>query len=298
MDFKKRIYAKWILSGEHSVLRSKPALVFPLTHYYIDFSYTDTEEPLSIKHSGQDQSGLDFSFSPLFEEALALVNKKRKDLKGVIYIDSQVPFGAGLGSSAILSVACALLFQHKSWIQKEDLKEIAKKLEDLFHKQSSGIDVAAVLEGKPLLFQGGEIQKYLEPSKLKPFLYLSYSGRRSSTFFSISKVEKFFKGQRQDDLAKIDEKMARSVELCLSAMMSEDRESMMKKLQEGLSLGEDCFRQFSLLSYDLESHSQKLKEAGALATKPTGSGLGGYVISLWDREVPKNLGIEFKPVSL
>ena len=297
MNFKKRIYAKWILSGEHSVLRSQPAIVFPLPHYYIDFSYKDEEDNLSIHHSGQDQAGLDFSFLPLFEESLKLIGKKRKDLKGIIEIDSHMPLGAGLGASAILSVACVLFFQHKSWIQKEDAPQIAKKLEDLFHKQSSGIDVAAVLEGKPLLFQNGKVKKYLEPSKIKPFLYLSYSGRRSSTFFSISKVKEFFK-DKQMSLERIDEEMTRSVEFCLSSMLLEDKPRMLKQLQDGISLGEDCFKQLGLLSYDLETHSQKLKKEGALATKPTGSGLGGYVISLWDKEAPTNIGIDFKPVSI
>ncbi len=297
MTFKKRIYAKWILSGEHSVLRSQPALVFPLTYYFINFSYMETKEVLRIHHSGQDQAGLDFSFLPLFEEALKLVGKKRKNLKGNIHIDSRIPFGAGLGASAILSVACALFFQHKSWIAKEDVKEIAKKLEDFFHKQSSGIDIVAVLESKPLLFQNGEVKKYLKPSKIKPFLYLSYSGRRSSTFFSISKVEEFFK-DKTSSLEKIDREMARSVNLCLLALDSEDKVSMLKNLKEALLLGEKCFEDLGLLSYDLKIHSQKLKQAGALATKPTGSGLGGYVISLWDQEAPKDIGIDFKPVSI
>ena len=297
MTFKKRIYGKWILSGEHSVLRSQPALVFPFTHYYVDFSFKQTQEALTIRHSGQDQAGLDFSFLPLFDEALSMVGQSRKNLQGEMVIDSKIPFGAGLGASAILSSACALFFEHQSWIPKEACFSFAKKLENLFHKTSSGVDVAGVLEGKALLFQNGKIQKYLEPSRIKPSLYLSYSGRRSSTFLSISKVKDFFK-DKSDLLQKIDQDMARSVELCMAALVSKEKELMLEKLTQGLLVGEKCFEDLGMLSYDLKKHSQILKQAGALATKPTGSGLGGYIISLWPKEAPKDIGVDFKPISI
>jgi len=295
MYFKKRIYAKWILSGEHSVLRSQPALVFPLNHYYIDFSYRNTADPLSIHYTGQDQTGLDYSFLSVLEEALKWTHKTREELRGTIQINSSMSFGVGLGGSAMLSAACALFFQYKSWIQKEDLKPMAKKLEDFFHKTSSGVDIVAVLEGKAVLFQKGEVIKYLEPTKHQPRLYLSYSGRRSSTFLSVTKVQDRFLNNPMA-LKKIDKKMASSVECCLSALQSEDKKQMMAFLKEGMDVGEECFQELGLWSYELERHSDNLKKQGAVATKPTGSGLGGYVISLWNQPVPQNIDIDLKPV--
>jgi mevalonate kinase len=47
----------------------------------------------------------------------------------------------------------------------------------------------------------------------------------------------------------------------------------------------------------LEEHLGDLKRAGAVAVKPTGSGHGGYVLSLWRDEVPRLSRWELVPVS-
>ncbi len=39
-----------------------------------------------------------------------------------------------------------------------------------------------------------------------------------------------------------------------------------------------------LISESLQQHMQQLLHEGALAVKPTGSGSGGYVLSLWESE--------------
>lgn len=295
MVLKKRFYGKWILSGEHAVLRSKPALAFPLTDYFIDFSYEESDKPLNIKYNDNHSSFL--SFLPLFSQALKKIGKNSDDLKGVITIDSCIPFGAGLGASAILSVACAICFEYKKWIVKEEIFTVAKQLEDIFHKKSSGLDVAIVLEQKPLLFQEGKVQKYLNPFKVKPFLYLSYCGKKSSTFFAISKVNDAFLKNKKE-LQKIDDTMALSVEQCLKAIESSDEASMQEHLQKGLQLGEQSFEAYGLVSSSLKTHIQKLKQAGALACKPTGSGLGGYVLSLWNQKPDPSLEVDFIKASV
>lgn len=301
MVFKKRIYSKWILSGEHSVLRFHPAIVYPLKKYYIDFSYEDTQEPFSFKKQEKESSGFDFTFLPLFEQALMkkilqIVQKQKKDLTGRLIVDSSIPFGGGLGASAILAVACVLLFEHKGWIDKKDLHKTAREIEDIFHKKSSGIDVAAVLEQKALLFQNGKVQKYLQPCQVQPQLYLSYSGRRSSTSSNVAHVEESLKKQ-PDFFKKIDEDMSRSVQLCLLALNKTQKKEMLNQFKQAFDLGENCFKEWNLFSENLKKHSQILKEHGALATKPTGSGLGGYVISLWD-EAPSQVPLNMIPVSI
>ena len=283
MIFKKRIYGKWILSGEHSVLRSQAAIAFPLKKYYIDFSYEETNEKIKINYTGEKELIFKMSFLKLFEQALKVVGKTLDDVKGTITINSHIPFGAGFGTSAILAVACSILFERKSWISKDDMIAVAKKIEDLSHKKSSGIDVVAVLEQKNILFQNGKVKKYLEGFKQQPHLYLSYCGKKCSTYFAVSQVMNLF-SKRDQDLKRIDEVMLKSVNLCLESMEQDNEDQMKESLKEGLDLAEQCFQDLSLMSKELREHSETLKQAGALATKPTGSGLGGFVISLWDKK--------------
>ena len=287
-EFEKRFFGKWVLSGEHSVLRSGPALIYPLPHYYMDFYYKQSDDPLQIERKGKHRLGLDFSVTPLLDKALKLVHKKRKDLKGSLSIEGWIPFGAGLGASSTLCAGTASLFLHKAWISKQQLKEFAISLEDFFHGKSSGMDVTVALEKKAILYQKGQPLKYLPKCKTKPNLFLSYCGGRASTSVAVSKVRKLF-DKNWDQAEQVDKKMTQSVELCLLALKEKDENQRNKLLTQALALGEDCFHQWNLISYDLERHIDYLKKKGARAVKPTGSGLGGHVISLWDKEPPANV---------
>ncbi|MCZ0932150.1 MAG: hypothetical protein OXJ52_03245, partial [Oligoflexia bacterium] len=87
MKFKKRFFGKWVLAGEYSVLRAGFALVYPLRHYYIDFSYEETKDSLFIERKGKHQAGLDFAVTPLLYKALKTLNKTKDDLKGHFLIE-------------------------------------------------------------------------------------------------------------------------------------------------------------------------------------------------------------------
>ena len=288
MKFKKRFFGKWVLSGEYSVLRSGSALVYPLQHYYIDFSYKETRNSLFIERKGKHQAGLDFAVTPLLYKALKTLHKTKEDLKGHFLIEGCLPFGAGLGASSALCVGMSHLFLYKQWISKNQLRSFSIALEDFFHGKSSGMDVTAVLERKPVLYQKSRIVKTLNKFKNKPLLFLSYSGGRSSTSVGVSKVRNLF--DKDWSLAEqIDKQMNQSVQLCLQALKEANKEKSLSILTTALDLGYKCFEQWSLISYDLEQHICFLKEKGALAVKPTGSGLGGHVISLWNKQPPSSL---------
>ena len=284
--FKKRFFGKWVLAGEYSVLRAFPALAYPLASHYMDFYYESSEKPLKIIRGGKYQAGLEFAVSPLLEKALKMSGKKRADLKGLLKIEGFIPFGAGLGASSAISAGTASLCLYKNWIGIENLQSFAQGLEDFFHGKSSGMDVAVALENKAILYQKGKKLKTLPKFETKPLLFLSYSGARASTLVGVSKVRKLF-DENWTEAKQIDSEMGQAVALCLKAMREKDTEKGQGLLSSALSKGESCFRKWKLVSYDLERHIDRLKSQGALAAKPTGSGLGGHVISLWAKPPPE-----------
>ena len=295
--FKKRFFGKWALAGEYSVLRSGAALVYPLNHYYIDFTYKQTNKPLLIKRKGKHQAGLDFTVTPLLRKALKTLNKKREDLKGRLTIEGHLPFGAGLGASSALCVGMSYLLLYKKWIDKGQLKPFATSLEDFFHGKSSGMDVTAVLEQQPILYQKSQILKTLDKFNHKPLLFLSYSGGRASTSVGVSKVRKIFdRDWLEGELT--DKQMNQSVQLCLQALKESNKKKSLLILKKALDLGCNCFEKWKLISYDLEQHIHFLKQKGAVAVKPTGSGLGGHVISLWDKQPPAHLQKQLIPLQI
>ena len=295
--FKKRFFGKWVLAGEYSVLRMGSALVYPLKHYYIDFHYKDIEKSLKIKRKGQHQAGLDFAVSPLLQKALKTLNKQRSDLTGSLTIEGNLPFGAGLGASSALCVGMSYLFLYKKWINKNQLKTFSTALEDFFHGKSSGMDVTAVVEQKAILYQKPNVLKKLNPFKNKPILFLSYSGGRASTSVGVAKVRALF--DKDWHLAdQIDKQMNESVEICLQALKESNKKESVLKLAKAINLGLNCFEKWKLISYDLEQHINYLKQKGALAVKPTGSGLGGHVISLWSKKPPTSLDKKLIPLNI
>jgi mevalonate kinase len=61
-------------------------------------------------------------------------------------------------------------------------------------------------------------------------------------------------------------------------------------LKQSMDLGLDCFERWDLCHGDLGEHLDWLKRHGAEAVKPTGSGGGGYALSLWQSPPPEELG--------
>ncbi|MCY4513040.1 MAG: hypothetical protein OXB86_05065 [Bdellovibrionales bacterium] len=297
MNFKQRFFGKCILAGEHSVLRGSSALVFPLRHFFMDLEYEERQSFLELQKGGDFPEGLEFCVSPLLDQALGNLDKKREDLRGVLRINSFIPFGAGLGASAVLSVALSCLMRAKKWLKDEEaVQGFSTQLENIFHGTSSGMDVAAVLKEQPLLYQEGIIKQLLPLPQNPCRLFLSYSGALSSTSFAVKKVKDFFikypeKGK------ETDKDMEYSVSLIQKALYEVgDRKQQNLQIKQAFDLAAGCFIAWDLMSADLTEHINKLKSWGALAAKPTGSGEGGFVISLWEEAPPSHKGVNFIPL--
>ena len=296
MNFKQRFFGKCVLAGEHSVLRGMPALVFPIRHFFMDMEYKEGQNPLELHKGGDFPEGLEFCVSPLLEQALGHLGKKRENLKGFLRINSFIPFGAGLGASAVLSVALSCLLKAKKWLKEGEVQSFSIQLENIFHGTSSGMDVAVVLTGQPLLYQEGAVRQTLPLPETSCHLFLSYSGSLSSTSFGVKKVQAFLK-ENPEKGQQTDKNMEQSVHLIQRALYEiGDGKQQALQMKQALDLAVDCFKTWGLMSADLTGHINRLKHCGALAAKPTGSGEGGFVISLWDKTPPSDTGVKFIPL--
>ncbi len=287
MSFKA--YGKWILSGEHAVLRGCPALVFPLYSKSMEFQYTAGSEPLKISINGEQEDSLQLLLWGVLETAVQNADKTRADLKGFLNIESKIPLGAGLGASATLCVCVAKFFSGLNWISKDQIYSFARSLEDLFHGESSGVDIAAALSEAGVVF---EREKFIVDDiylSWTPHLYLSYSGVKGVTSDCIKKV-KAIKERSEALFLKIDEQMKEATQLAAQALIKDEAEGL-KLLVKAINLARDCFHQWNLDEGVLGKHMKELTQAGALAVKPTGSGGGGYVLSLWESEPKETQGL-------
>jgi len=275
-----KAYGKFILAGEHTVLRGGSALVFPVKSQFLEVGWVKTEEPLQVEFQGPHAKEIKLIFWGVVEQALKDLGHTRDDLRGELKFVCEIPLGAGLGASATLCVAVGKWFCQLGWINKTDIYEFARNLENLFHGESSGVDIAAALEGQGLrFFRGGE----RVPLKInwQPQFYLSFCGHKGMTSECVDTV-KALHTTHPEEAKKIDEQMLKAVQLAELALSLEAKEGL-PRLIESMNLSKNCFEQWSLTKGALGEHMSELLDNGALAVKPTGSGGGGFVLSLWDK---------------
>lgn len=256
---------KCILAGEHSVIRGKPALVAQLWSRKLCLTATPASE---WRFTGAP------ALKQALEEALT-ITQVNPTTPYHLTLESEIPLQSGLGSSAALAVAlCLFLRQFKDM----EIFPHAKEIENIFHGQSSGIDIAGVMHETPILFSKGKNPEMVEGARLKG-LFLMDTTLRSSTKDCVQKVSSL---NRADQ----DERMEEAVNLCVRGIKGDE-----DSLIAGLEKAADVFRQWDLIPPAVKDQISLLKQSGALAVKPTGSGNGGFLLSYWKGKPPSNLGL-------
>jgi mevalonate kinase len=298
-SFQTTTYGKWILTGEHTVLRGGEALVFPLLSkaFHLDFEIGKVDDELEVFLDGDHGPEFKALFRAVLDKALGLKKVDPQTVRGVVNISSQIPAGAGLGASAALCVAITRWLQAEGLVAVSEAVEFARQLENIFHGESSGVDVAVVSAEKPLVYKRNQTP-HIMSTAWRPNLAISYTGARGVTYDCVQKVKKLF--EKNPSLAEeLDSQMKKSVERAKAAFFASSlnpgektqKDNDLSRLIESMNLALDCFQKWGLADGAVSDHISKLRSAGALALKPTGSGGGGYVLSLWQlpiSEVQKN----------
>ncbi|MGZ3719717.1 MAG: mevalonate kinase family protein, partial [Bdellovibrionota bacterium] len=285
MTSSTRTHGKVILVGEHGVVRGNEALVLPLRSRSLELSWEPSPDGKyhvnsALTGEGSHKPGpLAVPFRDALNRALDLTQFQTPHRGYRIAIKSDIPVRAGLGSSAALSVA-VVRFLAGEGAQLNQPFGLALEIENLFHGTSSGIDVACVLSSAPIRYVRSSPPQDLRMA-WKPKLYLYDTGLRAGTKECVEKVA----AAKRSDL---DARMSESVKAAKSALLSEQGDRM-ALLAEALNLAGTCFEEWGL-GADPELVS-RLRSLGALAVKPTGSGGGGFLLSLWENAPPEGLSL-------
>ena len=282
-DFQTTTHGKWILTGEHAVIRGRSALVFPLTDKTLTLTYHASNQhhlDITVDMLEQDADDMRDLLQRLLRYGLPLISQSYATLTGTLDIKSTIPVGVGMGASAALCVALARWFSTQQWIKSTDEPSIARKLEHFFHGQSSGLDIAGVASSIGICFQNGITTPI--HNTWSPNWRLSSCGQQGPTADCIRKVQQFWQ-THPETASSLDQTMQISVEQAKQALETPYHpEKSRQKLAEAMTQAQQCFEGWGLISDGLRRHIDDLYAEGALAAKPTGSGGGGYVVSLWE----------------
>ena len=290
--FKTTVNAKCILTGEHAVLHGATAIAFPLSCYQFTLQFESCESyELQADIEGDYSEELKLCFWPALEKCLAMLGHSLAEISGRFILNNNMPVGAGLGFSACISVAIARWLCFMDWITEKEIFHFAHKCESLFHGVSSGVDVAAVMSDKAIIYVQNRPLSYLD-SDWQPALYISNAQKSSMTTRAVATTEHLW--QSDPDAARsLCHRMQMASELVLKSFQNENLIWLKNAIEQAC----DCYSDWGLINGSLKEHIDLLKALGAIAVKPTGSGgEGGHVLSLWDKPIPLELKSSLKSI--
>ena len=276
---------KIILCGEHAVVYGKPAIALPVTQ--VRTKTTILAKPAAIPGKVQIIApciNLNTSMNELTEEhplrkTIALVEQELhiNALPACeIRITTTVPLGAGLGSSASVTVSLARALSNflGQPLPDDSINRITYEVEKIHHVTPSGIDNTVITYGAPILFQKGNPIEFLDI--LNGFnLVIADSGTASSTAEMVEGVRERW----QEDKAKYDrmfERIASVTTQVYEALCNGNLENNGVLLTENHQL----LREIGVSTPVLDQMVNAALEAGASGAKLSGGGGGGNIIAV------------------
>lgn len=291
--FQTHASGKWVLAGEHAVLKGATAVTLPHLDVGLKLSFEPAqvfEKPTNELQPGELQTN-ELKMDELHVEpsdASQLVHEILSQFlgpvahgvqslwpKGRLRIQSTIPIGAGLGSSAALCVALTRWLAAPLKLTRERIADFATELEHRFHGRSSGMDVAVIASGEPIAFVKGQTPRPLYVKRMPRFT-LHDTGLRSKTNDCIRQVEAF----REESpvlAAEVDASMSVAAQEAIQGLQSDN----LNQVKVAMDRARECFYAWKLVPPEAKALEEKLLKEGALSVKLTGAGGGGFLVALW-----------------
>ncbi len=284
----KKFFGKCILSGEHAVLRGSRALVYPVKSYYLQMDLDlNSQAEFQSEFKGLQSEHFEMLFWGILEKALNRLSRKRTELKGKLEVYCQYPLAGGLGSSAALCVLVSEVLVANNMLEEARRLEFSTRLEDQFHGQSSGVDVAISVLGEALVFKKGQTPQKFKAS-WTPHLGLYYTGDKAPTSVSVAKVLEL-KKTNPKLFHELDQNMSKATELMIEALTHQSSIEGQVLLKQSLTLAQKSFEGWELVSPQVKAAIEYVTGLGATAMKLTGAGHGGFLLALWDGPISQEL---------
>lgn len=272
-------HSKLILIGEHAVVYNEPAIALPFdtlkvearikqiagkVRFVSDFFKGNLEEIPEKMHG----------LAECVEAVCRTLNQPITDFQ--IELDSSIPIGRGLGSSAAIAVSLVRGLYHffKKDLDRDVLVSFVDLAEKYAHGTPSGIDREGTTSSHPIFFQREE--KVEQVRIARPLhLVVADTGRVGDTHASVASVKAQYRTDKEVTAQRIEE-IGRLTILSRQSMENGDLVELGKLLDQAhLEL-----QALGVSDPGLDYYVEVSKKAGALGAKLTGGGRGGCMFAL------------------
>ena len=277
---------KIILFGEHFVVYNNRAILCAINKYAIVTSEKTNTDNILISSSlgqasiqkDQDVDKVEKKFRPFFYIAKQAIAKNNFD-KGIsIKIESEIPIGAGLGSSSACCVAAAAsilnLFNNTN---KKEILELAIQAEKTIFPNSSGADCTVSVYGGIIEYQREKDFLKIDTENEFNFLIID-SEQVHATDKVVGRVKKF-KEENENIFSELCSEEERLITKALDSLKNNDLETIGKCMAQN-----QIYLEQIGVSNDILLSITKEIEKITFGAKITGAGDGGCIIALTQKD--------------
>ena len=294
MKSKASAPGKVILFGEHFVVYGIKAILCSINKRVTVTAEKTNGKKISINSKigklvlEPNKSILEIN-SPL-KPFYYLANKaiKNEDTGIHIEIDSEIPLGAGLGSSSACCVAgSAAIFKLFRDISKEEILEHAIEAEKTIFKNTSGADCTVCTYGGIMEYDKNNGFKKIE-DKPNFQLVIVNSNIEHSTQSMVSKVKEF-ENKNKEKFSNLSSLESQLVEDVLKLV----KENKTKEIGEKMNKNQEYLEILGISNNEL-TKMIRIGQSSSFGAKITGSGGGGCIFVLTNESNSKNILKKFK----
>ena len=285
MTSKASAPGKIILFGEHFVVHGTMAILGAINKRVTVISDKNETQNISIKSSLGENSipisesveNVDSMFKPFFFIAKKIINENNFSNGIDIDIQSDIPIGAGLGSSSACCVAAAASISNLfSELEKNQILNIAIEAERTIFPNTSGADCTVSVFGGIIGYQKDSGYKIIETDHEFDFIVVN-SKKPHSTSIVVDRVNKF-KSSNEKIFRELCEEETRLIDKVTDSLQTFDLETIGKCMSQN-----QIFLEQLGVSNDQLLEIIKLIEKETFGAKITGAGDGGCIIALTDK---------------
>ena len=285
---------KVILFGEHFVVYGVKAILCSINKRVTVTAEKTSERKISINSKigklelepDKPISEINSPLKPFYYLANKSIENKDSGIR--IQIDSEIPLGAGLGSSSACCVAgAAAIFKLFGNISREEVLKLAIEAERTIFENTSGADCTVCTYGGIMEYDKNKGFKKIEYEPNFQLVIIN-SNIEHSTQSMVSKVKEF-ENKNTEEFSRLSDLESKLVEDVLKLV----KENKIQEIGQKMNQNQKYLENIGISNKEL-TKMIRIGQKSSFGAKITGSGGGGCIFALTNESNLQNILKKFK----